>query len=93
MAAVAERQQIENENVLQEEEGQAGPFPIDSLVVSVEIIKIIAAMLRKGPKANLFCFSFIFNRRWESQLQTLKSSKKEVGCGIKFRITVQISPQ
>lgn len=34
MAAVAERQEIVNENV---EEVQAGPYPIDSLVVSVKI--------------------------------------------------------
>jgi len=36
MAAVAERQQIVDENV---EEVQAGPYPIDSLVVSMEINK------------------------------------------------------
>lgn len=36
MACVAERQQID-ENV-QQEEAQAGPYPIDSLVVRLEFL-------------------------------------------------------
>jgi hypothetical protein len=50
MAAIAERQQIVNENV---EEVQAGPYPIDSLVVSAELINNRVAIVRSCSIADL----------------------------------------
>ena len=58
MAAVAEREQI-NQNV-EEMEVQAGPYPIDTLVVSVEIIASIPATAHSCPDADLPCFSLHF---------------------------------
>lgn len=58
MAAIAERQQID-ENV-QLEEVQAGPYPIDSLVVRPECITSIVNLLRGCIGADIPCFCCFF---------------------------------
>jgi hypothetical protein len=51
MAALAERQQIAEENVELQEEVAAGPYPIDSLVVSVDLNTVKVAPAHTSPKS------------------------------------------